>query len=145
MIEALPAPILCCLAVAVAIRPVAIGILLGVIVAAAVGAVSVRRVRRRAMHVTGEGLEVQRDKYGLQASWAAVTGVRQSRLLRLVPVDVLVLAEATPIARTSRGKTTTPPARLAHHPAAKAVQVSFYDKDWCAGVIGDELRRRGIL
>ncbi len=137
-------PVLLGAVIAVTLRPVGLGVGLGVAVALAFGVTAARRVRRRTLTVFANGLTVQRDKYALTAPWSAVTGVRQRKLQGLLPVDELVLSESTVLPRDSRGRPSTVPAGLAGHPALLRIQVSLYDRDWRAGLIGAELRRHGV-
>jgi hypothetical protein len=139
------APILLGVVVAVVVRPVGLGMGLAIVVAGVLSAIAVRRVRRRTLSVSPDGLVVQRDKYGLHAPWEAVVGVQRRRLQGVLAVDELALSESTPVARNSRGQSSRLPSTLAGHPAALRIQVSVYDKNWRNGPIGNELRLRGVL
>lgn len=102
------------------------------------------RVSRRALTLTGDGVQLQRDKYRLDASWDAVVGVDLGRRRGLVTADELILAESRIIELDHRNQTTTLPKAFQDHPARRRVQVSLYDRDWASGPIGERLRSRGI-
>lgn len=138
-------PILLGVVIAIVVRPVGLGVGLAVVVAGALLAIAVRRVRRRTLIPAPDGLVVQRDGYGLHTPWEAVVSVRRRRLQGILPVEELVLSESTPIARNSKGRTSPLPSNLAAHPAALRIQVSVYDKHWRDGPVGNELRRYGVL
>ena len=107
-----------------------LGATIGVVLASAEFALSFRRVRRRTLTVTAEGLEVQRDTY---------------RLL-VVAVEELVVKGADVVPLDYRGRSTSlDTTSLEGRPAASRVMVSLYDKQWRQGPIGERLRRDGVL
>ena len=80
-----------------------LGATIGVVLASAEFALSFRRVRRRTVTVTAEGLEVQRDKYRLLVPWPAIAKVQRRRHQLVVAVDELVVTGADVVpARLSR-------------------------------------------
>jgi len=102
---------------------------------------SYRRVRRRTLTVSNEGLEVQRDQYRLRVSWDDVTGTALRRHQLLFNVDELHVRNAQVLALDANGRATTPPDRLAGHPATTRIQVSLFDAHWRTGPIGKYLRQ----
>jgi hypothetical protein len=140
LLSTAPVPILLGVAVALLLRPLALGVAGGLVVAVIITAVRAQRVRRRTLTITEDGLEVQRDSYALDIAWGNITGVRNRRLQGLLPVEELIVTDARIIERDSRGKPVAPPAKLAGSPALGRVQVSLYDTDWRHGPIGDRLR-----
>lgn len=131
------------LLVALVVQPWPIGLTLGLALAASFGGLTLARARRRTLTVSDAGLAVQRDRYALSARWEEVTGI-QRRRHQGVAVDELVLGHSTLVARTSTGREQDLPGDLEGHPATTRIQVSFYDKEWRDGPIGEQLRRRGI-
>jgi hypothetical protein len=116
----------------------------GFVVAAVWALMMIRTPRRRSLACTDEGLVVQRDAYRLLARWEDVAGVR-TRWHQLLRVEELLLtgSELQPV--DSRGRTSQVPRGVQRRGADLVVQVSFYDKNWRDGPIGDELRRRGVI
>jgi hypothetical protein len=128
----------------------AVGLLLGsiwpgLLIAAAGSALLARRPRRRSLTSTSEGVLVQRDGYRLVAGWQDIAGVRVGRHQGLFPVEELVLARSELRPMDSRGRPSRVPQGAQQAGADRRIQVSFYDKNWRTGAIGDQLRRRGIL
>jgi hypothetical protein len=117
-----------------------------VALASAEFALSFRRVRRRTVTVTAEGLEVQRDKYRLLVPWSAIAKVQRRRHQLVVAVEELVVTGADVVPLDSRGRSTSlDTTSLEGRPAAGRVMVSLYDKQWRQGPIGERLRRNGVL
>jgi hypothetical protein len=116
----------------------------GLVMAAACALPMTRRPRRRGLAWTEEGLVVQRDAYRLLARWDDVAAVR-TRRHRLLRVEELVLtgSELQPV--DSRGRTSRIPDGVRRVGADLFVQVSFYDRNWRRGPIGEQLRRRGVI
>ena len=102
------------------------------------------RASRRALTLSDDGVQLQRDKCRLDAPWHTVVGVDRGRRRGLVKADELILADSRIIALDHRNQATTLPKRLQGHPATSRVQVSLYDRDWASGPIGERLRARGI-
>ncbi|GAB3057249.1 hypothetical protein GCM10027053_18660 [Intrasporangium mesophilum] len=127
----------------VVVRPLAFALPV-VLVLLAFGAWTLRRVSRRTLTVTEDGMQLQRDNYRLEAPWHAVVGVERGRRRGLVTADELALAESTIVALDHRGNTTTLPQGLVGHPATRRVQVSLYDRDWAASPLGERLKAQGI-
>ena len=140
LLSTAPVPILLGVAVALLLRPLALGIAGGVVVAAIITAVRAQRVRRRTLTITEDGLQVQRDSYALDIPWTNITGTRSRRLQGMLPVEELIVTDARIIERDSRGKAAAPSSKLAGSPALTRVQVSLYDKNWRSGPIGERLR-----
>ena len=143
LLQAVPAPALGGLVIALVVQPPAIGVLLGLALAGSFGSLGLARARRRTLTVTEDGLEVQRDRYALRARWEEVTGI-QRRRHQGVTVDELVLGHPTLVPRTSTGRGQDLPDGLEGHPATTRIQVSLYDRTWRDGPIGEQLRHRGI-
>lgn len=123
-----------------------LGVTIGLIAAVAVFTLNYRRVRRRTLTVTPDGLEVQRDKYRLVLPWSAVSKVQHRRHQRVMTVEELVISNASVAALDHRGRPTTLPHHLMRsHPAPTRVMVSLYDKSWRQGPIGERLRQDGVL
>ena len=144
LFTSLLAPGLGGLVIALAVRPVLVGCLLGALLALSFGALNIARVRRRQLTVDLSGLEVHRDKYGLRASWQQVIGAER-RWRQGWRVDELVLAGSDVFAHRRRGVEAQLPKGVADHPATRRIQVSAYDKRWRDGPIGAELRRVGRI
>lgn len=87
---------------------------------------------------------VQRDAYRLLAGWDDVAEVR-TRWHQLLRVEELLLtgSELRPV--DSRGRPSQVPKGVRRAGADRLVQVSFYDKNWREGPIGEQLRRRGVI
>jgi len=123
-----------------------LGATIGVVLASAEFTLSFRRVRRRTLTVTADGLEVQRDTYRLLVPWPAVAAVQHRRHQLVVAVEELVVKSAEVVPLDHRGRSTSLDTELiAQHPAASRVMVSLYDKQWRRGPIGERLRRDGVL
>ena len=123
-----------------------LGATIGVVLASAEFALSFRRVRRRTLTVTAEGLEVQRDKYRLLVPWPAIATVQHRRHQLVVAVEELVVKGADVVPLDYRGRSTSlDTTSLEGRPAASRVMVSLYDKQWRQGPIGERLRRDGVL
>lgn len=118
--RALLAPGLGGVVVAVLVDPWPVGLLLGLALTGSFGALTLSRVRRHALTVTADGLRLQLDDDALEARWEEVTGIRRRRLGGLLPVEELTLGDSP------------------------TVPVSFFDKAWRHGPVGEQLRRRGI-
>lgn len=125
------------------VRPLVLA-LPAVLVLLAFGTWSMLRASRRALTLTDDGLQLQRDTYRLEAPWHMVVGVDRGRRRGLLRADELILADSRITALDHRNETTTLPKRLQGHPATSRVQVSLYDRDWASGPIGEYLRARGI-
>ncbi|WP_343986265.1 hypothetical protein [Terrabacter terrae] len=115
-----------------------------VLVSLAFGTWIMLRGSRRALTLTDDGVQVQRDKYRMDVPWHTVVGVDRGRRRGLVRADELILADSRIVALDHRNQTTTLPKGLQGHPATSRVQVSLYDRDWASGPIGEHLRARGI-
>ncbi|MFD6445077.1 hypothetical protein ACFWEJ_08240 [Promicromonospora sp. NPDC060204] len=98
-----------------------------------------RRVRNRTLTVSESGVTVQRDAYRIEAPWSEVVGIDRKRRQGLL-ADELVLANPVVTFVDAAGKPTRVPKAAAGHPALQRIQVSFYDKSWREGPIGDRLR-----
>ncbi len=123
-----------------------LGVVVGLVAAAAVFTLNYRRVRRRTLTVTPEGLEVQRDEYRLVVRWEAISKVQDRRHQRVMAVEELVVDGASVVPLDYRGRTMTLPSQLtAGHPAPTRVMVGLYDKSWRDGPIGERLRGNGVL
>lgn len=142
MVESAPGPVVPGLATALLLRSTWFGGVAGSVLAVALAAESVLRVRRRTLNVSDAGIDVQRDKYAIFVSWDEVVAVRRRRHQRAIPVDELVLSGSRLIGRSSTGRTTTLPKSLSAHPAARRIQISLYDKAWRDGPIGFQLHGR---
>jgi hypothetical protein len=117
----------------------------GLVVAAAGVAVLTRRPRRRGLAWTDQGLVVQRDAYRLLASWEDVAEVRSRRIQGLLRADELVVSRSDLQAVDSRGRASAIPDGVRRSGADQRIQMSFFDKNWRRGRIGDELRRRDLI
>jgi hypothetical protein len=102
------------------------------------------RASHRSLTITNDGIELQRDKYRLDASWDAVVGLERGRRRGLLRADELLLADSRISAVDYRGRRTTLPPGLEGHPATRRVQVNFYDGDWATGPIGEHLKAKGV-
>lgn len=125
------------------VRPLVLA-LPAVLVLLAFGTWTMLRASRRALTLTDHGVQLQRDKYRLDAPWHTVVGVDRGRRRGLVKADELILTDSTIIALDHRNHATTLPKGLQDHPATRRVQVSLYDRDWASGPIGERLTARGI-
>lgn len=117
----------------------------GLLIAAAAGTLLCRRPRRRSLSCTSEGVLVQRDGFQLVAGWQDIAGTRVGRHQGLLPVEELLLSRSEVRPVDSRGRSSRVPHGLQQAGVDRRIQVSFYDKNWRTGQIGDQLRRRGIL
>lgn len=117
---------------------------LGLAVGAACVVSMLGRPRRRTLAWTEDGLVVQRDAYRLHATWDDVAEVR-TRWHQLLRVEELVLTRSELRPVDSRGRTSQIPKGVRRRGADRIVQVSFYDKNWREGPIGEQLRRRGVI
>ncbi|SDJ40913.1 hypothetical protein SAMN05444157_3231 [Frankineae bacterium MT45] len=141
----LTAPVIVGLVIVIVLRPLLLGLAVAVLLGAVNAAITVRRMRRRWMSVDEEGIQVQRDKYGLKVPWDAIVSVRRRRLQGFLQVDEFVLSHSEVVPRDSHGKQTPPPKNLDQNPeSTERIQVSVYDKNWRHGVIGETLRSRGV-
>lgn len=120
------------------------GALLGQVLACSFTAPALARVRGRTLTISDSGLLLQRDKYVLSAPWDSITGVERRKVWGVIPVEELTLSSGELIARGSRGNTAPTPEALAKDPAARRIQISFYDEHWRDGPVGDHLRRLGL-
>ncbi|MFI2486892.1 hypothetical protein ACH47X_08280 [Promicromonospora kroppenstedtii] len=98
-----------------------------------------RQARRRTLTVSDTSLVVQRDAYRIGAPWSEVVGIDRKRRQGLL-ADELVLASPVVTFVDAADKPTRVPKAAAGHPALQRIQVSFYDKNWREGPIGDRLR-----
>lgn len=143
LLESFLLPCVVSLVALVVVRPLAFALPV-VLAVLAFGARTLRRVSRRTLTVTEDGIRLQRDGYRLEAPWHAIVGVERGRRRGLVRADELALAESTVIALDGSDTTTTPRPALAGHPATRRVQVSLYDRDWAASPLGERLKAQGI-
>ncbi|MEO5743784.1 MAG: hypothetical protein ABIQ53_04230 [Terracoccus sp.] len=109
-----------------------------------IGTWSMVRASRRTLTVTENGLQVQRDRYRLEAPWHAVMRVDRGQRRALVKADEIVLTDSRIIALDYRDRATTLPKGLEGHLATRRVQVSLYNRDWAAGPLGEHLREHGV-
>jgi len=138
-------PLLGAAFIATFVRPIDTRLVIAILVLVVSPLPTIRRVRKRSLTVTDDGLELQRDRYALRVPWDAVSGVRRCRLQGVMAVDELQLADSTLIGRNSRGRNQQISPRVRKHAGARCIHISIYDKDWRDGRIGTELRSRGVL
>lgn len=143
LLEAFLVPSVLAILLLLLIRPLVLA-LPAVLVLLAFGTWTMLRASRRALTLTDDGVQLQRDKYRLDAPWHKVVGVDHGRRRGLVKADELILADSRIIALDHRNQTTTLPKGMQNHPATSRVQVSLYDREWASGPIGERLRARGI-
>ena len=143
LLESFLVPIVMSAVTLVVVRPFAFALPV-VLVLLGFGAWTLRRVSRRTLTVTEDGIRLQRDNYRLETPWHAIVGVERGRRRGLVTADELALAESTIIALDRHDNTTTLPQGLAGHPATRRVQISLYDHDWAASPLGERLKAQGL-
>jgi hypothetical protein len=137
-------PVLVGLFLALEIRPLWAGILVGLALAVVATSVTTRRVRRRTLTVHDDVLVVQRDAYRLVVPWQGVTGVQRRKHQLVMDVEELLCTGASVEAVDSRGRVSRLPRGLSEHPALSRVMVSLFDKDWREGPIGQKVRDVGV-
>lgn len=143
--SSLTVPLVCCLVVVAIIRPLTLGIAVGLGFAVAMTVANYTRVRRRSLTVSAEGLEVQRDTYGMFVPWPGVLRIQRRRHQWLFDVEELVVTDSRLLGRDSRGRPRALPEKLHQHPAGQRILLSLYDKEWRRGPIGEQLTRQGIF
>ncbi|WP_207556056.1 hypothetical protein [Intrasporangium flavum] len=143
LLEAFLTPAIAAALLLAVLRPLSLAVPLAVLVLA-FGVSTMVRASRRSLTVTEDGIQIQRDKYRLDAPWDAITGLDCGRRRGLIRADELLLDDCTISAVDHRGRATTLPDSLQPHPATTRVQVNFYDRDWASGPIGAHLKARGV-
>ncbi len=118
---------------------------LGPLVAAIGVALLVRSPLCRGLACTDEGILVRRDAYRLIARWDDVVEVSVRRRQFLLRAEELILADSEVQPIDSRNRPSRIPPAVYKAGADRRIQVSFYDKHWRTGRIGEELRLRGVI
>lgn len=120
-------------------NPTGVTVGVAVLVAVAYALLVVRRVRRRSLTVTEDGMVAQRDAYRVTVKWADFVGVETKRLGALYPVDVMTFSEG---AVEARGQV---PSKIHKIGADRRIQVGVYVADWRTGPIGALLKRHAFF
>jgi hypothetical protein len=102
------------------------------------------RARKRRLVVTRTGLSVVRDRYRMHVQWGHVIAV-ESRRRQGMLAEEWVLEHSDLEAHGTGRRATRTLDRARRVGADRRVQISFYDKSWREGVVGNALRYQGVI